>query len=215
MVPLDLLGKRFGQLTVVERVENASNGQARWKCICDCGETCIARASKLVRGVKFRCKKCRYKYISETKSTHREEPRDLWVRYCCMKNRCTRHDYHAYHRYGGRGITICDEWSKSFIAFRDWALNNGYRKGLTLDRIDNNGNYCPENCRWATQQEQCNNNSRNRIVVVFGEKDTLANWVRKANANYKHVMYLLNKGEDPDDVIGSLIRGDASKDVRV
>jgi hypothetical protein len=82
-----------------------------------------------------------------------------------MKQRCCNINDKRYHRYGGRGISVCEEWRNSFTSFRDWALNNGYRDDLSIDRINNDGNYCPENCRWATPKEQANNTSKNKKKV--------------------------------------------------
>lgn len=100
-----------------------------------------------------------------------------------MKTRCYNPNSKAYPRYGGRGITVCDEWLDSFEAFRDWALANGYRDDLTIDRVDSNGPYAPENCRWATYKEQANNTRRNRIITVNGERLTIAAASEKFNLN--------------------------------
>lgn len=93
-----------------------------------------------------------------------------------MKDRCYREGSSAYEHYGGRGISVCNEWQHSFEAFRDWALANGYRDDLTIDRKDVNGDYCPENCRWATLKEQGNNKRYNHLVEYKGETHTLSEW---------------------------------------
>jgi hypothetical protein len=93
-----------------------------------------------------------------------------------MKARCYRKSTAPYARYGGRGITVCDEWRNSFTSFRDWALSNGYAEGLSLDRIDYNGNYEPSNCRWVTIKEQENNRCNNNRIEYNGEIRTISEW---------------------------------------
>ena len=93
-----------------------------------------------------------------------------------MKKRCYYKKSVAYHNYGGRGIAICDEWLNDYYAFESWALNNGYADGLTIERIDNNGNYSPENCKWATRSEQCNNKRNNVLITYLGKTQTLTQW---------------------------------------
>ena len=87
-----------------------------------------------------------------------------------MRARCLNPKSPSYKRYGARGITICNDWLEDFVKFKDWALNSGYKENLTIDRIDNNGNYCPENCRWATPKEQAQNRSSNTYVYFKGKK---------------------------------------------
>jgi hypothetical protein len=124
-----------------------------------------------------------------------------------MKTRCNNPNYELYHRYGGRGISVCVEWADSFIAFRDWAFSSGYSEELSLDRIDNNGNYCPENCKWSTVTEQANNRRTNRLVTVFGETDTLANMVRKTGTIYGTVQARLDSGWDVERAFTEPVRG--------
>lgn len=95
-----------------------------------------------------------------------------------MKERCYNPNHIKYKNYGARGITICDEWKNSFKAFRDWAYANGYEEGLSIDRIDNNKNYEPSNCRWATMTQQANNKSTNRLIEIDGETHTMTEWSR-------------------------------------
>ena len=93
-----------------------------------------------------------------------------------MRGRCNNPSYHEYERYGGRGIKVCGKWNDDFMSFYEWSLTNGYGKQLTIDRIDNNGNYEPSNCRWATQKVQCNNFSRNHLLTHDGQTHTLQEW---------------------------------------
>lgn len=109
-----------------------------------------------------------------------------------MKQRCENPNAISYPRYGGKGITVCEEWKKSFIAFRDWALSHGYADNLTIDRKSNSGNYCPENCRWVTNKEQQNNTSYNRLYTYNGETFNIMQWAEKMgmhpNMLYKRLL---------------------------
>jgi hypothetical protein len=96
-----------------------------------------------------------------------------------MKGRCNNPNRAKYARYGGRGITVCDEWMSDFQAFYDWAIKNGYREDLTIDRIDNDGNYCPDNCRWITMMEQASNKSTNHFITHDGQTFTMTEWARR------------------------------------
>ena len=128
--------------------------------------------------------------------------------YRAMKARCYDHNYHSFNDYGGRGIAVCSEWlnpekvsigkyihnqSKGYLAFKEWALNNGYREGLTLDRIDCNGNYEPSNCRWVSMAVQNSNKRCNRYITYKGKKMTLKQWAKELGINYQTLHSRLNK----------------------
>lgn len=115
-----------------------------------------------------------------------------------MKNRCNNPNCDVFHRYGGRGITVCDEWKNDFQAFYDWSITHGYSDELTLDRKDNDGNYCPENCRWATFKTQANNTSRCRLITINGETKSMHEWCEITGVNYNTARDRINRGHwDP------------------
>lgn len=159
LVSPDLTGRRFGRLTVLRRDVSAPY-QGRWLCSCDCGNTITAYTSNLKRGHTKSCGCLHKDVMREVFGTHGESHTRLHNIWLCMKERCGNPNAANYHYYGGRGITVCDEWKSNYIAFRDWALANGYSSDLSIDRIDVNGDYEPSNCRWATSSQQ-NSNKRN------------------------------------------------------
>jgi hypothetical protein len=104
-----------------------------------------------------------------------------------MKDRCSNPNNKKYHLYGGKGISVCDDWQK-FEPFYQWAIGNGYREGLSIDRIDGNGDYCPENCRWVDYITQNNNLRSNTHITFQGRKQTIAEWCRELNLDYHIVL---------------------------
>ena len=171
---LDLTGQRFGKLSVLCK-SGYHNGKIMWRCVCDCGNETTVYGGSLRSGNTKSCgcinakQNPRYKHgLSKTRLYH------SWN---AMMQRCNNPKDKRYANYGGRGISVCKEW-QDFMTFRDWALSNGYASDLSIDRIDVNGNYCPENCRWATRIEQANNTTRNHYVTYNGETHTVAEWAR-------------------------------------
>ena len=112
----------------------------------------------------------------------------LYEVWCSMKRRCELPSVQSYKRYGGRGISVCEKWKESFVEFRDWAYKNGYKDGLSVDRIDNDGNYEPSNCRWVTMKEQANNQSVTLKIEYKGEKKTLSEWAEILGIK-RHTLY--------------------------
>ena len=122
---------------------------------------------------------------------------NLYKVWYAMKYRCYNPKCNMYPNYGQRGITVCSEWLSDYYTFRAWALSNGYAEGLSIERIDVNGNYCSENCTWATQEEQCNNMRRNIRITYLGRTQTLARWAKELNINYDALRERYKRGTFP------------------
>ena len=180
----ELIGKQFGYLTVLQKVESKkySNGSSQtcYKCLCVCGNKPIVTKNHLKTGHTKSCGCMKGKMCSDTQIKHGQTGTRLYQTYQHMKKRCYKPSQKEYHRYGGRGISICDEWlgENGFENFYNWAISNGYQENLTIDRINNDGNYEPSNCRWATHEEQMNNVSYNVRVTHNGETHTIAEWAK-------------------------------------
>lgn len=187
----DLTGMTFDRLHV-DRLYTGPNhlkySGILWECTCSCGNTCIVQTNNLLNGHTRSCG-CLARDVTTTHGlTKTKEGKRLIGIYNAMKARCYRPSCNGYEKYGGRGITICDEWTSKpgdpmntgFINFYNWAISNGYKDKLTLDRLNNDKGYSPDNCRWATPLEQGNNKTNNKYITdVNGETFTYADFERK------------------------------------
>lgn len=201
-----LIGKTYGRLLVVRYVGKTPHHKAKFACLCVCGTEIECIGAHLKNGNTKSCGchrvdvsralgKWANKIARKANTTHglsKRRPHRIWL---AMKSRCLNPNTPNYPIYGGRGITICTEWVESFAVFWEWAAQNGYADTLEIDRIDNDGNYEPSNCRWASRLIQANNKSSNRIVAhPDGRSMTAAEWGREL-------------GMDPEIIYGRIARG--------
>lgn len=207
----DLTGKRFGRLTVVEPI-GKSHRVTIWKCVCDCGNEVNVLSSSLTSGSTSSCG-CLHKEklieYNHTKTIHGGSKERLYSVWIAMVSRCENSLNKKYKNYGGRGICVCEQW-KDYPRFRNWALANGYdetakRGECTLERIDNNGNYDPTNCRWATQAEQTLNTRQNIRYEIAGERKTLSEISKEYNIKYTKLYYRVHHNRSIDEAIAELI----------
>lgn len=175
----DITGQKFGRLTAISYYGKTKANHSLWLCKCECGNTKTIELGSLTRN---RTKSCgcldkEAHILHPNRTTHGGCGTRLYRIWKVVKNRCLNPNTPDYKKwYGGRGITICEEWKNNFQAFYDWAMANGYNDTLSIDRIDENGNYCPENCRWATPKVQASNKRNVPRITYKGETHCLAEW---------------------------------------
>lgn len=183
----NLTGKKFGRLTVIGLTNKKSGRKRYWLCECYCGNTAVVRSDSLVGG-KIRSCGCLKKEQDKINLTanwkgHNRYKRlyEIWQ---SMKKRCLNHNDENYCNYGSRGIDVYNPWINDFDKFKFWAFTHGYQNNLTLDRIDNNKGYYPDNCRWVDMKTQCNNRRSNVVISWNGKTQTLKQWSEEMNINY-------------------------------
>ena len=191
---MDLIGQRFNKLIVVEelglRKRPCGKNVKLWKCLCDCGNYTVVDTSSLRRNHTKSCGCLTLKHGLTKTRIHQ-----IWA---SMRKRCHNPNTKQYKDYGGRGIGICAEWDddeNGFVNFLSWAQDNGYSDNLTLDRIDVNGNYTPENCRWATKIEQARNTRYNKMITYKGETKCLKEWSEIIGINYGTLLSRLDRSK--------------------
>ena len=205
----DLTGRRFGRLVVLNR-EKSKNGKTCWLCQCDCGNKKIIKTTHLISKNTISCGCYRTekhkKSITLFKKKHGLSKDRIYKILNGIKQRCLNKNSKIYKNYGGRGITICDEWKNDFMAFYKWSMENGYKDDLTIDRIDNNGNYEPSNCRWVTAKEQANNTRHNHFIEFNGEKYTISQWADFLKINRNIIDKRIQAGKtNVEDIFNGLI----------
>ena len=161
----DISGQRFGRLVVIRREGSSPLGVAKWHCQCDCGKECVVEGAKLRKHNTMSCGCLHDDLAAERRTVHGKSSSRLYAVWKSMTQRCNNPNNKNYDIYGGRGITVCDAWQSSFQAFYSWAMANGYDENApagqcTIDRIDNDKGYSPDNCRWVDQKTQNNNKRR-------------------------------------------------------
>lgn len=192
---IDLTGQRFGHLVVLSRGPNNKTNHVMWHCKCDCGKETLVYSGDL--RAKVRSCGCVAAEINRARLTkhgallykRQKQTNTLYSKWQSMKGRCYNKTNEKYKNYGGRGITVCDEWKNDFSCFREWAIKNGYAPNLSIERIDVNKNYCPSNCKWIPLCEQACNKTNTIYVTINGRKLTLAKLAKELNISYTTLYY--------------------------
>lgn len=203
----DLTGLDFTYLKVIEYFKSDydkwGNKVSFWKCKCVCGKELILPRYDLTQKRKQSCGCMRYRLVASKKKKHGEYKTRLYHIWIGMRRRCFAPKNKHYHNYGERGITVCDEWANDFVPFRDWALTHGYSDDLTIERIDVNGNYEPQNCCWIPRAEQPKNTRISKRYTYNGETKTLRDWGIALGGSPSLVKDRLKRGWDIEVAIST------------
>lgn len=205
------INKKYNKLIILSIIKNDYDiNKTKVLCKCDCGNEKVIYLGNVIRGLTKSCgcirKKNGYKQ-GTNKKTHGQSKTKLYRVYKNVINRCYNKNHDHYKHYGGRNIKMCDEWLNDFMSFYNWAYDNGYTDMLTIDRIDNNGNYEPNNCRWVDMSVQ-SNNKRNTVYLTYNNKtQSMKQWANELGLNYEHFRYRIrNKSMSIDEAIADLKR---------
>lgn len=204
----DLTGRRFGLLTVIGRAPNDKHGNILWQCRCECGGERITHSNALTRGKTISCGCEQRRRATEAHVKHGGRRTRLYNIWSNMKGRCYTKSSSFYERYGGRGITVCPEWKESFETFREWALANGYKDNLTIDRKDNDGPYSPENCRWVTNAKNARYKSTTAMITVNGVTKARNEWAEIVGMTPAALRSAIRRGHNPEKYISDRLRGE-------
>lgn len=191
MKKIDITNQKFGRLTALSRIEGS-----KWKCKCECGNIVYVRTNSLIQGRTLSCGCYHKDKVKEINTRHDLSDSRIYRIWQNMKRRCYNSNYKYYSYYGKKGVTMCDEWKNNFESFYEWSMSAGYSDKLTIDRINSNGNYEPDNCRWITRKEQQNNISSNLNFTINGETKTLAQWCEIYKAPHERTRYRVKNGWD-------------------
>lgn len=207
---IDLAGKRFDRLLVLREVSRVQKGNKDgyryyWLCLCDCGKETEVLAEHLIAGNIRSCGCLRNEKAKTNTFIHGMTKTKLFGVWTGFKDRCRNPHNSRYANYGARGIKVCEEWG-DFLVFKEWSDNNGYREGLSIERIDNDGPYSPENCRWATKEEQSKNTTRSKFITYNGFTLIQSDWARKLGISISSFKERISKGMPEEDIFfaGSL-----------
>lgn len=188
---ISLIGEKFNRLFVIEEDVDNTHARKKYLCNCECGKTVSVFGYNLKNGNSKSCG-CLQKE-NPNRLTHGKTKSRLYNIWVDMKQRCNKNCKSTHKYWANRGITVCGEWLK-FETFYDWAHANGYKEHLTIDRIDNNGNYEPSNCKWSTYKQQANNSRSNVIVDIGGEKMNMSTWSKKLGIPYTTFVNRVKRG---------------------
>jgi len=207
MKQFDLSGMRFGNLKVIKLgdyyLDESGHKRRKWICKCDCGNTKMALSHELISG---RIKSCGCLKHKSYHTTHGLSKTRLYRIWSNIKSRCNNPRVDCYENYGGRGISICEEWANDFNKFYQWAMNNGYSDNLTLERINNDGNYMPSNCKWTTSKEQSRNKRVNVFITYNGRTMTQKDWSCELGGSPSLVSNRLRRGWSKEKAVSTPIQ---------
>ena len=189
---VDLVGMRFGRLLVIGKTRS-KGCRVAWVCKCDCGNETAPITTELLKGRTRSCGCLRRENFGNAARKHGLYKTRLYRIWSNMIQRCSNPKNNNYHLYGAKGVTVCDEW-KDFSAFSKWAFENGYDDSLSIDRIKNNKGYSPDNCRWATPQEQTDNRDCTKRISFNGKTQTLKQWSEETGVAYKNLLWRIDRG---------------------
>ena len=191
---IDITGQRFGRLTVLRLDKIDKRGEKFWLCQCDCGNTASVSSYKLRTGYTRSCGCLQQEHRKEGfNRKHGMADTKLYVIWQNMKHRCTDPKNMMFKHYGGRGITVCQEWLSGFEQFLKWAESAGYYEGLSLERINVNGNYEPNNCKWITKTQQYLNRTDSHFLTAFGRTQTIKEWADESGIKYDTIERRVNQ----------------------
>lgn len=200
----NLIGKKIGRWLVVEEAGRNKYNNVLWRCICDCGNEKLVATPNLTQGKSKSCGCWAKDKAKKSFTTHGLRGTQIYKVWAGIKDRTNPKNNNCKDNYRKFAIKMCEEWRNDFMAFYKWAMANGYKEEklpngknrLTIDRIDNNGDYCPANCRWVTNKEQLNNQTTNRIITYKGKTQTLAQWCEELKLPYGTILFRLRIGYD-------------------
>jgi hypothetical protein len=201
----DLTGQRFGRLTVLGLSEEKfGHNPIYWRCLCSCGKIVEVRGGSLTSGHTVSCGCFQKEVVRNAFIIHGMSGTKIGETWEGIKARCYKEDNKSYKNYGGRGIYICDEWLEDPPKFFTWAENSGYIQGLRIDRIDNDGPYSPENCRWTTNAENQRNKRNNHFITYKGKTQCLAAWSRDTGIPVTTIDSRLRRGCSVEEALSPI-----------
>lgn len=197
----NLEGKRFGNLKVLNFEGVNKNQKATWLCKCDCGNTKTIIAGNLKNGKSISCGCVQKDILRNNRKTHGKSNTSLYKLFSGIKRRCLNKNDSNFNNYGGRGIEICEEWLNDYDSFYSWANENGYKEGLSIERIDNDKGYNPNNCKWIEMSEQSKNRRCNKYIEINGDIKTISEWARLVGIDRNTISRRLKRGISGENLI--------------
>lgn len=203
---IDLTGQQFGRLLVLGYAGSNKQGAATWRCKCECGNVKVVTGSELRRGKTQSCGCYRLERQTAAITKYGYSNSRIARIYRTMISRCANSNNKSYGNYGGRNIVVCEEWANDINAFAKWAYANGYADGLTIDRIDNNKGYNPDNCRWVTMKIQQNNRRNNVLLTYNGQTHTISEWAKIMCIDYSVIKARIRDGWPVEKALTQKVR---------